>query len=35
MLPLKAGGKAPLSEVAPDSPKDASTEIDSIEVWWS
>ena len=35
MLPLKAGEKAPLSEVVPDSLKDASTEIDLIEVWWS
>jgi hypothetical protein len=29
------GEKAPLSEVVPDSRKDASTEIDLIEVWWS
>jgi hypothetical protein len=32
VLPLKAGEKAPLSEVVPDSLKDASTEIDLIEV---
>jgi hypothetical protein len=35
VLPLKAGEKAPLSEVVPDSRKDASTEIDLIGVWWS
>jgi len=36
VLPLKAAGeKAPLSEAVPNGHKDASTEIDLIEVWWS